>query len=83
MLQRINSNLEPYVTSSFSKHGLTATTGVMASIFAGASRLPLAKIVNIWGRVEGFILVNLLCSFGLLLMAVCESLILSVFFQFG
>lgn len=64
MQQQMNSNLAPYVTSSFFQHGLTATTGVLASIVAGVSRLPLARIINIWGRIEGFIIVNLLCAFG-------------------
>lgn len=36
--------LTPYVTSSFSLHGLTAITGVVAQLVAGLFRLPLAKV---------------------------------------
>ena len=36
--------LTPYVTSEFSLHGLTAITGVVASLVAGLFRLPLAKV---------------------------------------
>ncbi|KAK6224792.1 siderophore iron transporter mirB [Colletotrichum tabaci] len=37
------------------------------------SQLPLAKILNIFGRMEGYMLAHLLCCFGLILMAVCSN----------
>ncbi|TDZ21535.1 MFS siderochrome iron transporter 1 [Colletotrichum orbiculare MAFF 240422] len=73
MQQQMNSNLSAYVTSSFSRHGLTATTGIVASLAGGVSQLPLAKILNIFGRMEGYILAHALCCFGLILMAVCRN----------
>jgi hypothetical protein len=36
--------LTPYVTSEFALHGLTAITGVVASLVGGLFRLPLAKV---------------------------------------
>ncbi|KAF6804618.1 siderophore iron transporter [Colletotrichum sojae] len=73
MQQQMNSNLAPYVTSAFQRHGLTATTGVVSSLAGGISQLPLAKIINIFGRMEGYILAHLLCCLGLLMMAVCQN----------
>lgn len=60
----MNTNLSPYVTSSFQRHGLTAMTGIVARLVAGVSQLPFAKIVNIWGRAEGYLLAHFLCSLG-------------------
>ncbi|KLU82361.1 hypothetical protein MAPG_01433 [Magnaporthiopsis poae ATCC 64411] len=74
MQQQMNSNLAPYVTSSFSRHGLLATVGIVARLVGGVSQIPMAKIGNIWGRMEVYILVHGLCSFGLLLMAVSRNI---------
>ncbi|KAF2841715.1 MFS general substrate transporter [Patellaria atrata CBS 101060] len=71
--QQITSNLAPYVTSSFNQHSLLATTNVMSGIIAGVTRLPLAKLIDIWGRVEGFSLMLFFCTLGLVLMAVCQN----------
>ncbi|WYZ46604.1 hypothetical protein EsH8_IX_000829 [Colletotrichum jinshuiense] len=73
MQQQMNSNLGVYVTSSFRRHGLTATTGIVSGLAGGVSQLPLAKILNIFGRMEGYMLAHLLCCFGLILMAVCRN----------
>lgn len=73
MQQQMNSNLTPYVTSSFEQHGLTAMTGIIADIVGGVSQLPFARILNIFGRMEGYLLAHILCCFGLILMAVCNN----------
>ncbi|KAF4925028.1 MFS siderochrome iron transporter 1 [Colletotrichum viniferum] len=73
MQQQMNSNLVPYVTSSFQRHGLTATTGIVASIAGGVSQLPFAKILNVFGCMEAYILAHALCCFGLILIAVCRN----------
>ncbi|SPO01832.1 related to major facilitator MirA [Cephalotrichum gorgonifer] len=87
MQQQMPSNLGPYVTSSFQKHGLTAMSGIVARLVAGVSQLPLAKIINIWGRMEGYILAHFFCSLGLLLMAVSHNVetyaAAQVFWQVG
>lgn len=71
--QQMNSNLAPYVTSSFQRHGLTAMTGIVANLMSGVSQVPFAKILNIFGRMEGYLFAHVLCCFGLLLMAVCNN----------
>jgi|TARA_R110002003_G_scaffold46_12_gene3823 hypothetical protein len=52
--QQANYSWVPYVTSSFGLHGLTAITGLVANVASGVSRLPLAKLLNVWGRPQGF-----------------------------
>jgi hypothetical protein len=62
--QRVTGNLTPYVTSAFSKHALLAATFVMSSIIGAVSKLPIAKIIDIWGRAQGYILMVFLATLG-------------------
>ncbi|KAL1638666.1 hypothetical protein SLS58_008698 [Diplodia intermedia] len=73
MMSEVSSSLLAYVTSSFGKHSLLTTTQVAASIIGGVSRLPVAKIIDVWGRPEGFLLMLLIATIGLILMAVCQN----------
>ncbi|OTA55262.1 MFS general substrate transporter [Hypoxylon sp. EC38] len=73
MQQGMGSLLTPYVTSAFALHSLTATTGVMSGIIGGVSKLTLAKILDIWGRPQGFMVVVLLLTLGLVMMAACNN----------
>ncbi|KAF5657950.1 major facilitator superfamily transporter [Fusarium heterosporum] len=52
LLQAVHASLVPYVTSSFSQHGLLAITSVFGSIIAGASKLAIAKIIDIRGLCQ-------------------------------
>ncbi|GME51750.1 putative abc multidrug transporter protein [Neofusicoccum parvum] len=87
MLSMTYTNLLPYVTSDFKKHGLLTTTNVVASIVGGVCRLPIAKIIDIWGRVEGFLLMVLIMVIGLIMMAVCNDVqtysAATVFYRIG
>lgn len=65
--------LNPWVTSTFLYHSLTATTGVMASIFGGLSKLALAKILDTWGRPQGMALSCFLWTIGFIMMAACKN----------
>ncbi|CAJ2511705.1 Uu.00g073300.m01.CDS01 [Anthostomella pinea] len=73
MQQGTSTLLTPYVTSAFAEHSLTATTGVMSSIIGGVSKLTLAKILDVWGRPQGFMLTMLLMTLGLVMMAACNN----------
>ncbi|KAG9237426.1 hypothetical protein BJ875DRAFT_520242 [Amylocarpus encephaloides] len=66
-------SLNPYVTSSFSRHALTAATGIMASIIGGLAKIPLAKILDTWGRPQGMTLMLVIWIFGYIMMASCEN----------
>jgi hypothetical protein len=65
MQQQMDRNLSAYVTSEFQRHGLTATTGIVSGLMYGVSQLPIARILNIFGRMEGYIFCHICCSFGL------------------
>lgn len=74
MLQNyVDSGLNPYVTSEFSSHGLLAVGTVMATALGGCVPLTMAKAIDIWGRVEGFCLMLLVCVVGMIMKAVCTN----------
>jgi MFS family permease len=73
MQQSTTSSLTPYVTSSFYAHSLTAATSVMSSLIGGIFKLPLAKIIDIWGRPQGFVLMLCCLVVGLVMMAACQN----------
>jgi MFS family permease len=65
--------LTPFVTSSFSGHSLTATMTVVSSIIGGLAKLPLAKILDTWGRPQGLTLMLVIWVIGIIMMAVCHN----------
>jgi len=70
----IQTVLNPYITSYFQHHGLLSVVGVVSTILGGSSKLTLAKIIDIWGRVEGFLCMLLLVTIGLIIKATCKSM---------
>lgn len=71
--QGTTTSLKPYVTSSFSLHSLTGATDIMSSLIGGISRLTLAKILDVWGRPQGFAVCIVMCTLGLVMMAACQN----------
>lgn len=69
----MTGTLTPYVTSSFQLHGLTAATSIMASLIGGIFKLPLAKIIDVWGRPQGYALMVLSMTIGMIMMAGCNN----------
>ncbi|KAL2024855.1 hypothetical protein VTK56DRAFT_3554 [Thermocarpiscus australiensis] len=69
----MSSSLLPYVTSSFQSHSLTAATSIMSSLIGGLFKLPLAKILDIWGRPHGFFTMMICLTIGLVMMAGCGN----------
>ncbi len=69
----MGGTLTAYVTSSFAKHSLTATTGVFSSLIGALIKLPLAKILDIWGRPQGVALTTFFMVIGLIMMAACQN----------
>ncbi|TDZ16490.1 MFS siderochrome iron transporter 1 [Colletotrichum orbiculare MAFF 240422] len=65
--------LSPFVTSAFSMHSLTATTGVMSTLIAGLIKLPLAKILDTWGRPQGLSMMLVCWVLGFIMMAACKN----------
>jgi hypothetical protein len=45
----------------------------MSSIIGGLVQLPLAKILDIWGRPQGYALMAFSLTMGLVMMAACKN----------
>jgi MFS family permease len=73
MQQGMGSTLTPYVTSAFQSHSLTAATSIFSSLIGGLFKLPLAKILDIWGRPHGLIVMIICLTIGLVMMAACNN----------
>jgi MFS family permease len=69
----VTATLNPYVTSSFQKHSLSAVPTALGDAFAAATYLPVAKMMDVWGRAEGFLLMVVCATVGLVLMASCHT----------
>ncbi|CAO2653230.1 Nn.00g026410.m01.CDS01 [Neocucurbitaria sp. VM-36] len=65
--------MNPYVTSAFRLHSLTAATGIMSSIIGGLSKIPLAKLLDMWGRPQGLLLSLCVWMVGYIMMASCQN----------
>ncbi|KAL4890283.1 major facilitator superfamily domain-containing protein [Aspergillus ambiguus] len=74
LLVSIQGALNPYITSEFHKHGLLTAVSVVATIAGGSSTLTLAKIIDIWGRLQGFAFMVLLVIVGLIMKAACKNM---------
>ncbi|KAI1463459.1 MFS general substrate transporter [Daldinia caldariorum] len=73
LLSSIDTSLSPYVTSSFSKHGLLAVINIAARVIGGVVTLSLGKIIDIRGRMEGFVGSLLLITVGMIMKATCRN----------
>jgi MFS family permease len=70
----VTSNLTPYVTSGFEEHSLLTVITIVSNSMAAAVYIPTAKLLDLWGRAEGFAVMVCFATLGLILMAVCKSL---------
>ncbi len=70
----ILSNLLPFATSDFESHSLLNVIYVVASAMSAAVYIPLSKILDVWGRAEGFLLMTVSATLGLVLMACSNNL---------
>ena len=73
MQQGATGALTPYVTSAFQSHSLTPTVGILSSIIGGVCNLTVAKILDIFGRPQGYALSLLIATVGLIMMAATTS----------
>ncbi|KAI9924069.1 hypothetical protein MW887_007308 [Aspergillus wentii] len=58
--QETTGTLSPYVYSAFDNHSLISTTRVLTSVIESVVKLPIAKLIDVWGRPEGFLIMKLL-----------------------
>ena len=73
MLSGTTAALTPYVTSAFAQHSLTPTVGILSSVIGGVTNLTLAKVMDVFGRPQGYIFCIFLATVGLIMMAACNT----------
>ena len=73
MLSGTAATLNPFVTSAFAQHSLTPTVGIISSVIGGVTNLTLAKVLDVFGRPQGFLLCIVLATSGLIMMATCNN----------
>ncbi|KAK0613175.1 putative MFS siderophore iron transporter [Immersiella caudata] len=69
----INYSLIPFVTSEFQSHSQLNVIYIVADIMTGVVYIPLSKILDIWGRPQGFVAMTACAVLGTVLMAVCQN----------
>ena len=62
--EQIASQLSPYVYSDFALHSLVPISGVLSNIIGALVKLPVAKILDVWGRSYGFGIMVVCCVLG-------------------
>ncbi|KAH8161480.1 hypothetical protein CIB48_g6756 [Xylaria polymorpha] len=67
-------DLIPYAASDVSSHSLLNVTYVIAGAVSAAVFIPLSKIVDVWGRAEGFLLMIVFATLGLVILASSNGL---------
>lgn len=65
----ILNNLVPFATSEFESHSLLTTIYIVSNSMTAAVYIPLAKMLDLWGRAEGFALMVAFATLGLIIMA--------------
>ncbi|KAL4935183.1 hypothetical protein BDV06DRAFT_229060 [Aspergillus oleicola] len=74
MQSSILNTLTPYITSEFETHSLLTTIYVVADAISAAIYIPLARVLDVWGRAEGFLFMTVIATVGLIMMAACHNL---------
>ncbi|KAF2102359.1 MFS general substrate transporter [Rhizodiscina lignyota] len=69
----ITSNLTPFVLSDFASHSLVPVIGIASNVMAGALRLAVSKMLDLWGRPQGVVVMTTIATLSLVLMAVCTN----------
>ena len=74
MQQSINYSLLGFVTSDFESHSLLNVIYIVADAMTAAVYIPTAKVMDVWGRAEGFLAMTIFATLGLIMMAACHNL---------
>ncbi|KAH6628886.1 major facilitator superfamily domain-containing protein [Chaetomium tenue] len=67
-------SLTPYATSDFQNHSLLPTINIVSGAITSALYIPVAKLVDVWGRAEGWIFMVGLSTVGLVMMAASRNI---------
>ncbi|KAL4920363.1 major facilitator superfamily domain-containing protein [Aspergillus aurantiobrunneus] len=69
----ISSTVISNAYANFSSAPQVATANILQSIIGGVLKLPIAKILNVWGRSEGFCIFVGVYILGLIIVAACNN----------
>ena len=64
MKSTILLSLTPYITSSWQSHSLLTVINIVANAITAAVYIPMAKVLDVWGRAEGFLIMMVFYSVG-------------------
>ncbi|KAB8237529.1 MFS siderochrome iron transporter MirB [Aspergillus alliaceus] len=70
----ILASLTPYATSSFQSHSLLTVIDIVANAMTAAVYIPMAKMLDLWGRAEGFLLMLGFATLGMVLFAASNNI---------
>ncbi|CAP86723.1 hypothetical protein N7489_003369 [Penicillium chrysogenum] len=70
----LTANLSAYITSGFSEHSLLTVITVVTSVMGAACLMPIAKVLNLFDRTVGFVIMILIAIMGLIMMAACNNI---------
>ena len=73
ILSGVSGALLPFVTSAFALHSLTPTVAILSSVIGGVTNLTIAKVLDIFGRPQGYLFCVVLGTLGLVMMAACKN----------
>lgn len=73
LVSGVSSSLLPYITSSFALHSLTPTVGILSAVIGGVTNLSISKILDIFGRPQGFLACIIVAVVGLVMSAACNN----------
>lgn len=69
----IGNNVIYYAYAEFSSASQVSTASILAAIIGGVLKLPIAKILTIWGRAEGFLVFVGIYLLGIIVIASCNG----------
>ncbi|EAW11883.1 putative siderochrome-iron transporter [Aspergillus clavatus NRRL 1] len=69
----ISGNVIWKAYANFQKAPQISTANILYSIIGGVLKLPIAKMLNIWGRAEGLLVFVAVYEIGLIILAACNG----------
>ncbi|EED16028.1 siderochrome-iron transporter, putative [Talaromyces stipitatus ATCC 10500] len=73
MQSSISNNMIYYAYASFASAPQISQSFILATIIGGVIQLPIAKMLNLWGRAEGFLIFLSIFILGLIVIASCDG----------
>jgi len=66
--------LIPFVASEWEAHSELNVVYIVSDAMSAAMFIPLSKVLDLWGRAEGFFAMSCFVTLGMILMAACHNL---------